>query len=148
MDVHIFSLRSRRQSKAWGGARQRGTPGIWRNQFQLAREAGGSFLLFALSSSLGLRQSLSPASRAGVMNRSSYLGFRAAALHPRLYAGARGRGLGFDIRISGKNLGKDMAVRPTYHQPPTTNHNPSTTIHQPQSINHQLQRMINERRSK
>jgi hypothetical protein len=30
MDVHILSLRSRRQNRAWGGARQRGTPGTIR----------------------------------------------------------------------------------------------------------------------
>src|SRR5262245_52620815 len=36
-----------------------------------------------------------------------YLGFRGAALHPRLYSAARVRGLGFDIRASCKKLGKD-----------------------------------------
>src|SRR5262249_38219810 len=49
MDDHNFSLRSRRQSKAWGGARRRGTPGARRNQSHQAREAGGGFLLFARS---------------------------------------------------------------------------------------------------
>jgi hypothetical protein len=67
MNVHIFSLRSRRQNRAWGGARQRGTPGYCVSAHQ-AREAGGSFLLFAISSSLRLGQSLSPASRAGMIN--------------------------------------------------------------------------------
>src|SRR5262245_30488627 len=38
-----------RQNKAWGGARQRGTPGVRRNQSHQARKAGGSFLLFDLS---------------------------------------------------------------------------------------------------
>jgi hypothetical protein len=33
-----------------------------------AREAGGSFLLFAITSSLGLSQSLSPAPRAWMIN--------------------------------------------------------------------------------
>jgi len=38
---------------------------------------------------------------AGLMlNRPSYLGFRAIALHPGLYSVARIRGLGFDTRIS------------------------------------------------
>src|SRR4030095_15612318 len=82
MDIFILSLRSRRQSKAWGGARQRGPPGIWRNQSHQARETGGSRFT---SSSSRLGQSLAPASRAGMINRPSYLGFRAAALHPRLY---------------------------------------------------------------
>ena len=100
VDVHIFSLRSRRQSKAWGGARRRETPGLRHNQFHQAREAGGSYLLFALSLLLRLRQLLSPALRAGVINRSSYLGFRAVALHPRLYSDARVRGLEFNILTS------------------------------------------------
>ncbi len=46
--AHILSLRSRRQSKAWGGAR-RGTPGVSRNKSQQARETGDSYLLFASS---------------------------------------------------------------------------------------------------
>src|SRR5262245_5309193 len=86
-----------RQSKDWGGARQRGTPGIWGNQSHRARETGGSCLLSIPSSSssllLRLCQSLSPASQAGTIDHSSYLGFRAAALYPRLYSGARVRGL-------------------------------------------------------
>src|SRR5215471_3797970 len=113
MDVHIFSLRSRRQSKAWGGARRRATPGDRSNQSHRAREAGGSELLFVLSFIIELRQSLPPASRAGVINLSSYLGLRASALHPRLYSVARVRGLGFDIRTSRKNLGKDKLEQST-----------------------------------
>jgi hypothetical protein len=35
------------------------------------------------------------------------LGFRAVALHPRLYSVARIRGLGFDTRNSRTSLGKD-----------------------------------------
>src|SRR5215813_11753885 len=42
---------------------------------------------------LRLCQSLSPASQAGTIDHSSYLGFRAAALRPRLYSSARVRGL-------------------------------------------------------
>ena len=41
MTLYIFSLRSRRQSRAWGGARERETPGMTRD-FQPAREAGES----------------------------------------------------------------------------------------------------------
>src|SRR5215475_98548 len=56
-----------------------------------AREAGGSFSLFAISSSLRLCQSLSPASRACAINSGRTWG--SAALHPRLYSDARYRGL-------------------------------------------------------
>ena len=45
MALHIFSLRSRRQDKAWGGARQRATPGLWRNQSHQARECGRQFFV-------------------------------------------------------------------------------------------------------
>ena len=38
------------------------------------------------------------------------MGFRAAALHPRLYSVARIRGLGFDTRISSINLGNDQVL--------------------------------------
>ncbi len=52
--------------------------------------------------------SIAVARFAGLMlNRPSYLGFRAVALHPRLYSVARIRGLGFDTRISCKGLGND-----------------------------------------
>src|SRR5262249_8666733 len=43
----------------------------------------------------------------------SYLGFRAAALHPRLYSGARVRGLRFDMRASGKNPVEDEGSKLT-----------------------------------
>src|SRR5262245_32000379 len=93
--VYIFSLRSRR-CLAWGGAR-RGTPGVSRNKSHQARETGGSCLLFG-SSALRFGRSLSPASRAGMADRSS-LGFRASALHPRLYSNARVRGLNYAITL-------------------------------------------------
>jgi hypothetical protein len=71
-----------------------------------AREAGGSFLLFAISSLLRLGQWLSPAF-AGLCDKSlSYLGFRATALHPRLYSAARIRGL-----RTRQNPGNDKFVK-------------------------------------
>src|SRR5262245_14522949 len=88
--VYILSLRSSRQIKAWGGAR-RGTPEMSRNKSHQASETGDSYLLLA-SSTLRFGRSLSPASRAGMADRSS-LGLRASALHPRLYSNARVRGL-------------------------------------------------------
>jgi hypothetical protein len=63
-----------------------------------ARKAGGSFLLCAISSSLRLGQSLTHASRAGLINL--YRTWGSAALHPRLYSDARVRGLGRNIRAS------------------------------------------------
>jgi hypothetical protein len=74
-----------------------------------AREAGGSFSLFSASSSLRFGQSLSPASRACAINAGRTWG--SAALHPRLYSAARIRGLGFDTRVSSKNLGNDKALK-------------------------------------
>src|SRR5262249_25648394 len=75
-----------------------------------AREAGGSFLLFATSSSLRLGQSLSPASRACALNSRRTWG--SAALHPRLYSDARYRGLRHNIRALCKSLGKDKLFLP------------------------------------
>src|SRR5262249_4120030 len=66
MALHIFSLRSRRQNRAWGGAQPQ--PQEYGVSAHQAREAGGSFLSFAISSSLRLGQSLSPASRACAIN--------------------------------------------------------------------------------
>ncbi len=40
-----------------------------------------------------------------------FLGFRAAALHPRLDAGTRVRGLKFTLHISCKSLGNDKALK-------------------------------------
>jgi hypothetical protein len=70
-----------------------------------AREAGVSFLLCASSSLLRFGQSLTPASRAGLINL--YRTWGSAALHPRLYSDARVRGLVRNIRASCKSLGND-----------------------------------------
>jgi hypothetical protein len=104
----ILARESGRQSRAWGGARQRVTQeyGVRAHQ---AREAGDSFSLFTASSSLRLSRSLSPASRACAINAGRTWG--SAALHPRLYSAARIRGLGFDTRVSSKNLGNDKALK-------------------------------------
>jgi hypothetical protein len=56
-----------------------------------AREAGGSFLFFTISSSSRLCQWLPPASRACAINPDRTWG--CAALPPRLYSDARVRGL-------------------------------------------------------
>src|SRR5215510_13986030 len=54
MSIHILSLRSRRQHRAWGGASAEPKEyGVFAHQ---AREAGGSFLSCAISSSLRLGQ--------------------------------------------------------------------------------------------
>src|SRR5262245_58277705 len=47
-----------------------------------------------------------------VLQSAILLGFRAAALHLRLYSVARVRGLGFDTRISSINLGNDEVLTP------------------------------------
>jgi hypothetical protein len=103
MNVHILSLRSRRQNRAWGGALAE--PQEYGVSAHQAREAGGSFLLFAISSSLRLSQWLSPAPRACAINPDRTWG--SAALHPRLYADARIRGLRYNIRNLYKNIGND-----------------------------------------
>jgi hypothetical protein len=57
------------------------------------REAGDSFLLFAMSAS-SRSAPMAAARFAGLYFESlSYLGFRAVALHPRLHSAARIRGL-------------------------------------------------------
>src|SRR5919106_6629336 len=93
MDVRIFSLRSRRQNKAWGGALAE--PQEYDVSANQAREAGGGFSsLFATPSSLRLRQWLTPASRACAIKHGRTWG--SAALHPRLYSDARVRGLRYN----------------------------------------------------
>jgi hypothetical protein len=78
MSIHILSLRSRRQNRAWGGASAEPQEhGVSTHQ---AREAGGSFLSCAISSSLRLGQWLSPASRACAINPDRTWG--SATLHP------------------------------------------------------------------
>jgi RNA polymerase sigma factor (sigma-70 family) len=82
--THILSLRSRRQNKAWGGARQRGTPGISRKYTSSPRSGRQLFVIRHY-------QWLSPASRAYAINSDRTWG--SAALRPRLYSAARYRGL-------------------------------------------------------
>src|SRR5262245_37205286 len=82
--THILSLRSRRQNKAWGGARQRGTPGISRKYMSSPRSGRQLFVIRHY-------QWLSPASRAAAINPDRT--WASAALHPRLYSAARYRGL-------------------------------------------------------
>src|SRR5215813_11419253 len=101
MSVHILSLRSRRQHRAWGGASAE--PQVYGVSTHQAREVGGSFLSCAISSSLRLGQWLSPASRACAINSDRTRG--SATLHPRLYAAARIRGL-----RTRQNVGKDKAL--------------------------------------
>src|SRR6266508_2153593 len=89
MSVHILSLRSRRQNRAWGGASAE--PQEYGVSTHKAREVGGSFLSCAISSSLRLGQWLSPASQACAINPDRTWG--SATLHPRLHSAARIRGL-------------------------------------------------------
>ncbi len=103
MNVHFLSLRSRRQNRAWGGALAE--PQEYGVSIHRAREAGDSFLLSAISSSLRLRQSLSPASRACAIN--PVVPGVPLTLHPRLYSDARIRGLRYSISNLCKNIGND-----------------------------------------
>jgi hypothetical protein len=76
MDLHIFSLRSRRQNKAWGGALQRGAPGTWPKYTSSPRSGRQLFVIRHFIIILRSRQWLSPAA-AGLRNESSsYLGLR------------------------------------------------------------------------
>src|SRR6266545_5186230 len=104
MSVHILSLRSRRQNRAWGGASAE--PQEYGVSTHQAREVGGSFLSCAISSSLRLGQWLSPASQACAINPDRTWG--SATLHPRLYSAARIRGL-----RTRQNVGKDKGLKPT-----------------------------------
>jgi hypothetical protein len=88
MDIRIFSLRSRRQIKAWGGA-QRNPRNVMRTH--QAREAGGSHWPNLDDDEMVNNEKLPPASRASVINLRRTWG--SAALHPRLYSAARYRGL-------------------------------------------------------
>jgi Tetratricopeptide repeat/HEAT repeats len=111
MDVYIFSLRSRRQSKAWGGARQRGTPGTTSDlSYQPAKRVTA---IEPISMMMKERSDCRPFHGLDGIGYAIFLGFRAAALHPRLYSGARVRGLRFDICASGKNSGKDKGLKIT-----------------------------------
>jgi hypothetical protein len=102
MSDHNLSLRSRRQNRAWGGASAE--PQEYGVNTHQAREAGGSYLLFAISSSLRLIQWLSPAS-AGLRNKSHATPGVPLTLHPRLYSNARVRGLRYNIRALCKKCG-------------------------------------------
>jgi len=102
MDARIFSLRSRRQSKA-GVERASAEPRECNSCEHQAREVGGSYSLFAISTSSRLDQWLPPASRASIINLRHTWGF--AALHSRLYSAARYRGLRYNTRISWQSLG-------------------------------------------
>src|SRR5262247_2841102 len=90
-----------RQNRAWGGASAE--PQVYGVSTHQARGAGGSFLSCAISSSLRLGQWLSPAPRACAINPDRTWG--SAALHPRLYAAARIRGLRYNKRALCKNVG-------------------------------------------
>src|SRR5882672_586768 len=67
IDVHVFSLRSRRQNVAWGGALLRGTPGILRSRISNPR-SGWQLLVIRHPASAIFGQSLSPAPRANAAN--------------------------------------------------------------------------------
>src|SRR5215510_9609442 len=95
MDVRIFSLRSRRQNRAWGGA-QRNPRNVMRAH--QAREAGGSHWSNLDDDEMVNNEKLPPASRASMINLRRTWG--SAALHPRLYSAARYRGLRYNTRIS------------------------------------------------
>src|SRR5215475_6741162 len=84
----ILARECGRQSKAWGGARQRATPGLWRNQSHQARECGRQFFVVRAFIIIEVA-SIAVARLAGLLiNYASYLGLRAVALHPRLYSAA------------------------------------------------------------
>jgi hypothetical protein len=95
MDVHIFSLRSRRQNRAWGGARQRATPGIWRKH-TLSPRSGRQLLVIRHYIISGI-EPIAVARSAGLDDKSRR-SWGSAALHPRLYSAARIRGLRYNIR--------------------------------------------------
>src|SRR5262245_44913406 len=76
--AYIVSQPANAGARVEPGVERSGTAGIWRSQLHQARGAGGSFLLFTISSSLRLGRSLPPASRAVTINLCSYLGFRCA----------------------------------------------------------------------
>src|SRR5262249_33776448 len=111
MDVHVFSLRSRRQSRAWGGASAE--PQEYGVSAHQAREAGGSFLLFDITLSLRLGRWLPPASRACTLNSGRT--WCSATLHPRLYSAARYRGLRCNTRALCKSLGNDKVSTPCHY---------------------------------
>jgi hypothetical protein len=104
MDVHILSLRSWRQNRAWGGARQRGTPGILCKHTSSLRSGRQLFVIrYFIIVEIG---PMAVARFAGWCDKSlSYLGFRTAALHPRLYAAARIRGLRTRQNVGNDNMG-------------------------------------------
>jgi hypothetical protein len=101
MALHIFSLRSRRQNKAWGGARQRVTPGGWRTPS--SPRSGRQFFVIRAITIIEIASIAIARSAGWSINRPSYLGLRAVALHPRLYSVARIRGLGFDTSVRAKS---------------------------------------------
>jgi hypothetical protein len=84
----ILARECGRQSKAWCGARERATPGVFCNQSHQARECGRQF--FVVRAFIIIEASIAVArSVVLLINRPSYLGLRAVALHPKLYSVAR-----------------------------------------------------------
>jgi hypothetical protein len=107
MALYIFSLRSRRQNKAWGGARERETPGMTRDLSTSPRMRATAIDSASMMMKVRTTNNCRPLRGLGGIGCVVLLGLRAVALHPRLYSVARIRGLGFDTRISNKSFRND-----------------------------------------
>src|SRR5262249_46151378 len=90
MSVHILSLRSRRQNRAWGGALR--NPGYDQVLSHKPAAAGDSHWLNLYDDEMAHDKKLPPASAGLMRTYAIYLGFR-LTLHPRLYSSPRLRGV-------------------------------------------------------